>query len=103
MIHFSECSPNVGCKVFKVVSSGLSVCTVSVLHVNVVKLTATPTYQYANPASKHAIVHKPVFSTSYVSASPAPAVVTLNSPLPLNVCDMPVPANLCHVQKKSPP
>ena len=63
--------------------------------INVVKVTTTPTYQYTNPASKHFIVHKPGFSTSYV-----PAIGTLNSYLRLHVCDVPVPANLlCHVRK----
>ena len=42
------------------------------------KHTHTPTYQYTNPVSKHAIVRKPVLSTSHVNTS-APAVVTLNS------------------------
>ena len=45
---------------------------------------------------------KPIFSTSRVNTSPAPVVVTLNSPLPLHVCDVPVPANLlCYVCKVS--
>ena len=102
--HFSECAVNVRRKVFKVVLSSLSVSTVSVPPVNVVKVTTTTTYQYANPASKHAIVRKPVFSTSHVITSPAPAVATLNSSLPLYVCDVPVPPNfLCHVHKVSPP
>ena len=57
-----------------------------------------------NPASKHTIVRKPVFSTSHVNTSPAPTVVTLNSSLPLHVCDVPVPTNLlCNVRKVSPP
>ena len=104
MTHFSECAVNVRCKVFKVVLSSLSVNTVSVPPVNVVKVTTTPTYQYTNPASKHAIVRKPVFSTSHVNTPPAPAVVTLNSSLPSHVCDVPVSANLlCHVCKVSPP
>ena len=83
--------------------SSLSVNAVSVSPVNVVKVTTTPTYQHANPVSKHAIVRKPVFSTSHVNTSPTPAVLTLNSSLPLHVCDVPVPANLlCHVCKVSP-
>ena len=102
--HFSECAVNVRRKVFKVVLSCLSVSTVSVPPVNVVKVTTTPTYQYTNPASKHAIVCKPVFRTSHVITTPAPAVATLNSVLPLHVCDVPVPPNLlCHVRKVSPP
>ena len=49
-------------------------------------------------------MHKPVFSTSHVIISPAPAVATLNSSLPLHVCDVPVPPNLlCQVHKVSPP
>ena len=91
MTHFSECAVNVRRKVFKVVLSSLSVSTVSVPPVNVVKVTTTPTYQYTNPASMHAIVCKPVFSTSYVNTSTAPAVVTLNSSRTLHVCE---PANL---------
>ena len=102
--HFSECAVNVCRRVFKVVLSSLSVSTVSVPPVNVVKVTTTPTYQYTNPASKHAIVCKPVFRTSHVITTPAPAVATLNSVLPLHVCDVPVPPNLlCHVRKVSPP
>ena len=92
--HFSECAVNVRRKVFKVVLLSLSVNTVSVPPVNVVKVTTTPTYQYTNPASKQAIVCKPVFSASHVNTSPAPAVFNLNSSLPLHVCDIPVPANL---------
>ena len=44
MTHFSECAVNVCRTVFKVVSSSLSIGTVSVPHVNVVKVTTTPTY-----------------------------------------------------------
>ena len=45
-----------------------------------------------------------VFSTTHVITSPAPAVTTLNSSLPLRVCDVPLPRNLlCHVHKVSPP
>ena len=80
-------------KVFKVVLSSHSVSIVSV-PVNVVKVTTTPTYQYTNLASKQTVVHKPVSSTSHVNASPAPAVVTLNSFLTLHICDVPVPANV---------
>ena len=88
---------------FKVDLSSLSVITFSVPPVNVVKVTTTPTNQYTNPASKHAIWRKPVFSTSHVVTSPTPAVATLNSSLPLNVCDAPVPPNLlCYVRKVSP-
>ena len=61
MIHFSECAINVHCKVFKVVLSSPSVSAVSVPHVNVVKVTTTPPYQYTNPASKHAILCKLFF------------------------------------------
>ena len=46
--------------------ASLSVSTISVPPVIVVKVTTTPTYQHTNPASKHAIVRKPVFSTSHV-------------------------------------
>ena len=102
--HFSKCVVNVRRKVFKVVLSSLSVNTASVPPVNVVKLTTTPTYQYTNPASKHEIVRKPVFSTFYVNTTPAPADVTLNSSLPLHVCDVLVaPKLLCNVRKVSPP
>ena len=101
--HFSECAFNVPRKVFKIVSSSLSVSTVSVPPVNVVKVTTTPTCQYTSPAPKHAIMLKPVFSTSHVNTSPAPAVVTLKSSLPLHVCDVPVSGNLCHVCKMSSP
>ena len=90
VIHFSECALNFCCKVFKVVLSSLSVSTVSVPPINVVKVTTTPTYQYSNSASTHVIVHNPVFSTSHVNTSPAPAVATLNSSLLLHVCDVPV-------------
>ena len=97
--HFSECAVNVRRKVFKVVFSSLSVNAVSVPPINVVRVTTTPTYQYTDPVSKHAIVRKPVFSNSHVNTSPAPAVALLNSSLPLHVCDVPVPANLlCHVR-----
>ena len=49
-------------------------------------------------------MHKAVFSTSPVNTSLAPAVVTLNSYLPLHVCNVPLPGNLlCHVRKVSPP
>ena len=54
--HFSECAVNVRRKVFKIVLSSLSVSTVSVPPVNVVKATTTPTYQHTNPVPKHAIV-----------------------------------------------
>ena len=80
-------------KAFKVVLSSHSVSIVSV-PLNVVKVTTTPTYQCTNLASKQAIVHKPVSSTSHVNTSPAPAVVTLNSFLTLHICDVPVPENL---------
>ena len=44
-----------------------------------------------------------VFS-SHANTSPAPAVVTLNSSLPLQVRDVRIPVNsLCHVHKVSPP
>ena len=66
-----ECLP----QSFKVVLSSLSVSTNSVPPVNVVKVTTTPTCQYRNPASKHAIVRQPVFSTSDVNTSPTPDVV----------------------------
>ena len=89
---------------FKVVLSSLSVNTVSAPLVNVVKVTTSPTYQYTKPASKHVIMRKPVFSTSHVNTAPAPAVVPLNSSLPLHISDVSVPANLlCHVRKVSPP
>ena len=102
MTHFSECAVNVRRKVFKVVLSSLSVNTVSIPPVNVVKVTIPPTYQYPNSACEYAIVRKPVFSTSHANISPAPAVATLNSSLPLHVCDVPVAANLlCHVCKVS--
>ena len=101
--HFSG-AVNVRRKVSKVVLSSSSISKISVPPVNVVKVTTTPTQKYTNPASKHAIVGKPVFSISHVNTSPAPAVVTLNSFLPLHVCDVPVPANLlCYVCKVSPP
>ena len=49
-------------------------------------------------------MRKFVFSTSRVNTSPAPAIFTLSSYLPLHVCDVPVPANLLfHVRKMSPP
>ena len=79
--HFSECAVNVRRKVFKVVLSSLFASKVSVPPVNVEKVTIKPTYQYTNPASKHAIVRQPVFSTSHVITSPAPSVTTLNSSL----------------------
>ena len=66
---------------FKVVLSSLSVSTVSVPPA-VVKVTTTLTSQYTNSTSKHAIVGKPVFSTSHDNTSSAPAVVTLNLALP---------------------
>ena len=89
---------------FKVILSSLSVNTVSVRPVNVVKVTITLTYQYINPTSKHAIARKLLLSTSHVNTSPASAVVTLNSYLPLHVCDVPVRANLLfYVHKVSPP
>ena len=43
--HSSKCAVNVHRKLFKVVSSGFSVSPVSVLPVNVVKVTTPPTYQ----------------------------------------------------------
>ena len=102
--HFNECAVNIPRKVFKVVLPSLSVNTVSVPPVNVVKVTTTPTYRYTNPASTHAIVCKSVFSTSHVNTSPVPAVVILNSYLPLYLCDVPVPTNLlCHIRKVSSP
>ena len=102
--HFSESAVNVRRKVFKVVLSCLPISTVPVPCVNVVKVTTMPTYQYTNPASKQAVVCKPVFRTSHVITTPAPAVATLNSTLPLHVCDVPVPPNLsCHVHKVFPP
>ena len=78
---FTECAVNVRRKVFKVVLSSLFASKVSVSPVNVEKVTIKPTYQYTNPASKHAIVRQPVFSTSHVITSPAPSVATLNSSL----------------------
>ena len=57
VIHFGECAVNVHCKVFKIALSSLSVRTVSVSPVNVVKYTTTSTYQYTNLASKLAVVH----------------------------------------------
>ena len=90
-------------KCSNLVLSSLTASTVSVPPVNVVKVTTAPTYQYPNPASKHAVVRKHDFSTSHDNTFPAPAVVTLNSSLPLHVCDLPVPANLLsHVRKASP-
>ena len=77
MIHFSECADNRHRKVFNIVLSSLSVNTVSVPPVNVVKVTTTPTYQYTNQASEYAIVREPVFSISRVNTSHAPVVVTL--------------------------
>ena len=104
VIHFSECIVNNRRKVFKVVFSSFSVRKVSFPPVNVVKVTTTPAYKYKNPAYKHSIVSKPAFSIFHVNTSPAPAVITLNSSLPLNVCDVPVPATLlCHDRKVSPP
>ena len=104
MTHFSECAVDFCLKVFQVVLSSLLVSTISVLPVNVLKVTTTPTYQYTNLASKHAIVRNPVFSTSHVFNTPVPAVETLNSSLLLHVCDVPVPSNLlCYVHKVSPP
>ena len=101
--HFSECAVNVRRTVFKAVLPSHFVCTVSVPPANVVKVTTTPIYQYINPASKHAIVGKPVFCISHVITTPAPAVAILNSCLPLHVCDVSVPSNLlCHVRKVSP-
>lgn len=70
MTHFSQCAVNVRRKVFKTVSSSLSVSAVSVSPVDVVKIITTPIYQYKNPASKHAIVRKAVFNISYVNTSP---------------------------------
>ena len=89
LTHFSECAVHVR---HKDVLSSLSVNTVSVPPVNVVKVTPHLT----NPTSKHAIVRKPVFYTLHVNNSPAPAAVTLNSSLLLNVCDVPVPKT-CYV------
>ena len=57
VIHFGECAVNVHCKVFKIALSSLSVRTVSVSPVNVVKYITTSTYQYTNLASKLAVVH----------------------------------------------
>ena len=95
--HFSECAGNVRRKVFKIVLSSISVNAVSVSPVNLVEVTTTPTYKYTNPASMHAVVRKPVFSTTHVDTSPAPAVFTFNFSLPLQVnmyiCDVTVPAN----------
>ena len=49
-------------------------------------------------------MRKPVFSNSHIITSPAPAVAALNSFLPLQVCDVPVPPNLLyHIRKVSPP
>ena len=102
--HFNKCAVNVHHNVFKVVLSSLSFSTVSVPPVNLVKVTTLPIYQYKNPAFKHAIVLKPVFSTSHVNTSPAPVVIYLNSSLPLHAWDVPIPAILlCHVRKVSPP
>ena len=89
LTHFSECAVHVR---HKDVLSSLSVNTVSVPPVNVVKVTPHLT----NPTSKHAIVRKPVFYTLHVNNSPAPAAVTLNSSLLLNVCDVPV-LKTCYV------
>ena len=102
--HFCECAVKVRCKLIKVVLLSFSVSTVSVPPFNVVKVTTTPTYQYINPASKHAILRKLVFSSSQVNTS-TPAVVTLNSFLPLHGCNAPMPGNLllCHVCKVSLP
>ena len=48
-------------------------------------------------------MREPVYSTSYVTTTPAPVVDSLNSSLPLHVYDIPVPPNLlCHVRKVSP-
>ena len=79
MTHFSKSAVNARRKVFKVALSSLSVNTVSVPPVNVVQVTTTPTYQYTSSVSKHAIVYKPVFTTSHVNTYPAATVVTLNS------------------------
>ena len=55
--HFSESAVNVRHKVFKVVLSRLSDDTVSVLPIDVVKVTTTPTHRYNNSASKHVVIH----------------------------------------------
>ena len=60
---FSGCTVNIHCKMLKVVLTSVSVNTVSAPPVNVVKITTTPTYQYSNLASKHAVVHKSIFSS----------------------------------------
>ena len=100
--YFSECAVNVLRKAFKLVLRSLSVRTVFVPPVNVVKVTTTPTYQYTNPASKHAIVLQAVFNTS--NTSPTPVVVTSHPSLPLHIYDVPLPPNLlCHVRKVFPP
>ena len=104
MTHFSECAVNLHRKVFNIVLSSLSVNTVSVPPVHVVKVTTTPTYQYTNQASEHAIVREPVFSISHVNTCHAPVVVTLYFASPLHIYDVPVPTNLlCHVRKVSAP
>ena len=103
MTHFSECAVNICLKVFKDILASLSVNTVSIPPVNSVKAMKTPTYQYTNPACKHAFLRKHVFSTSHVNTSD-PVVVTINYSLPLHVCDVPVRANLlCYFRKVSPP
>ena len=86
--HFSKCVTNVHYKVFKVVLPSLSVNTVSVPPVNVVKVITTSIYQYTNPTSKHAVVPKSVFSISHVNTYPAPAGATLSSHLSLHACDV---------------
>ena len=67
----------------KVVLPSVYGCTGSVATVNSVRIINTPPYQYTNHASKHVIESKSVFNTSHVNTSPVPAIVALNSPLPL--------------------
>ena len=55
--HFRERAVNVCHKVFKVVLSSLSDYTVSVLPIDVVKVTTTSTHRYNNSASKHVVIH----------------------------------------------
>ena len=69
----SKSTANVHGKDFKVVLPSLSFNTVSVPTVNVVDMTTTPTHQYANLISNHAVVHRSVFSFAHVNISPAPA------------------------------
>ena len=76
---FQNSAINVHRKVIKVVLPSLPVNTVSIPPVNGVKVTTTRTYQYTDPAPKHAVMCKSVFKNYHVSPSPAPPVVTLNA------------------------